>query len=76
MNERDKKKLKKAIGIFLHQRRIAKDLHQDKLAKTIGVASSTISAIERGKVFPGFHIMMMLANELEFSLDHLADEVG
>jgi transcriptional regulator with XRE-family HTH domain len=69
-------KFRRKIGVFIKKQRLARDLLQNELADSVGAATSTISAIERGVSSPSFFIVMKLSRELGFDLEYLAEQMS
>ncbi len=61
----------KDIGQRIKQKRIEKQLTQDRLSELVGVGPSHMSHIESGSTVPGFEVFIAILN----ALDCLADEL-
>lgn len=55
----------------LKELRVSKDLSQDDLAKTLGLAKSSISMYEKGKRKPSFEVLESLADFFNVDMDYL-----
>ena len=51
-------------------------LSQENLSQLSGVAQSTISRIESGKIMPGLHTLMILADVMGISVHELIKDGG
>ena len=55
----------------LKELRVSKELSQDDLAKTLGLAKSSISMYEKGKRKPSFEVLESLADFFNVDMDYL-----
>jgi DNA-binding XRE family transcriptional regulator len=60
------------IGHHIRVARVDRRLTQEELAKLIGVNVNTVSQIENGKSGMTLDIAVLIADTLEWPLDHLA----
>lgn len=68
----DEKRLRnQAFGKRLKVLRQASGLTQDQLAEQVCKSSETISKLERGLIYPGVDMLILLAKTLNSSLDEL-----
>jgi len=65
----------KSIGINISKRRKEFGLTQEVLAEKLGLSTSYIGAIERGKKLPSLDVFINIANVLETSSDTLLSGV-
>lgn len=65
----------KSIGINISKRRKELGLTQEVLAEKLGLSTSYIGAIERGKKLPSLDVFINIANVLETSSDTLLSGV-
>ena len=71
-NSTDEKRLRnQAFGKRLKVLRQTTGLTQDQLAEQVGKSSETISKLERGLIYPGVDMLILLAETLNSSLDDL-----
>ena len=71
-NNADEKRLRnQAFGKRLKVLRQTTGLTQDQLAEQVGKSSETISKLERGLIYPGVDMLILLAENLSSSLDDL-----
>jgi transcriptional regulator with XRE-family HTH domain len=71
-NSTDEKRLRnQAFGKRLKVLRQATGFTQDQLAEQVGKSSETISKLERGLIYPGVDMLILLAENLNSSLDDL-----
>lgn len=71
-NNADEKRLRnQAFGKRLKVLRQTTGLTQDQLAEQVGKSSETISKLERGLIYPGVDMLILLAENLNSSLDDL-----
>lgn len=61
-------KLKNNIGLRVHSIRKKLNMNQKKLAKNLQVSNGTISAIEKGNIFPSFKVIYFLAKKYNVNL--------
>lgn len=76
-NSESKKARNQAFGLRLKTYRQKVKLTQEALAEKVGKSSETISKLERGLIYPGVDMLILLAETLNTSLDSLvgrADE--
>lgn len=59
------------MGSRIRQMRLQRDLKQKELAHRIGIKSSHLSDIERGKKNPSYVTLGKISEELDASLDYL-----
>ncbi len=59
------------IGLFIEERRKAKELTQEQLGQAIGVSKSLISTWEHGKNIPSSKVITKLCQELDISVNEL-----
>lgn len=67
----DKRLRNQAFGKRLKALRQASGFTQDQLAEQVGKSSETISKLERGLIYPGVDMLILLAEKLDSSLDEL-----
>ncbi|WP_420590811.1 helix-turn-helix domain-containing protein [Bacterioplanoides sp.] len=67
----DKRLRNQAFGKRLKVLRQASGFTQDQLAEQVGKSSETISKLERGLIYPGVDMLILLAEKLDSSLDEL-----
>jgi len=68
----DEKRLRnQAFGKRLKVLRQTAGFTQDQLAEQVGKSSETISKLERGLIYPGVDMLILLAETLNSSLDDL-----
>ena len=68
----DEKRLRnQAFGKRLKVLRQTTGFTQDQLAEQVGKSSETISKLERGLIYPGVDMLILLAETLNSSLDDL-----
>jgi transcriptional regulator with XRE-family HTH domain len=70
-NTEAKKERNKAFGQRLKISRQGKKITQEQLAESVGKSSETISKLERGLIYPGVDMLILLAERLNTSLDNL-----
>ena len=71
-NSTDEKRLRnQAFGKRLKVLRQTTGATQDQLAEQVGKSSETISKLERGLIYPGVDMLILLAENLNSSLDDL-----
>jgi transcriptional regulator with XRE-family HTH domain len=71
-NSTDEKRLRnQAFGKRLKVLRQTTGFTQDQLAEQVGKSSETISKLERGLIYPGVDMLILLAENLNSSLDDL-----
>lgn len=70
----DKRTRNQAFGKRLKALRLAYGYTQDQLAERVGKSSETISKLERGLIYPGVDMLILLAENLNSSLDELVGE--
>ncbi len=71
---KEKRQFNRNLAILMQKSRRNAGLEQQELADKIGVASSTVSAWERGIITPNFYNIVKAALILEICLDDLAQE--
>lgn len=62
------KKLKENIGLRVQTIRKKLHMNQEELAKQLKVSNGTISAIEKGNIFPSFKVIYYLAKSFNVNL--------
>lgn len=67
----EKKDRNLAFGVRLKAHRQELKITQEELAESVGKSSETISKLERGLVYPGVDMLILLAERLDASLDSL-----
>lgn len=70
-NSGDNMDLKKKIGQNIQKYRKLQNFTQEKLAEIIGIDTTSISAIERGKYFPSAENLVKLSNALNLNISDL-----
>lgn len=70
-SKNDKSLRNQAFGQRLKKLRQLAQLTQEQLAESVGKSSETISKLERGLIYPGVDMLILLAGELKVSLDSL-----
>lgn len=70
-NTNAKKERNQEFGRRLKVSRQSQKITQEQLAEAVGKSSETISKLERGLVYPGVDMLILLAERLNTSLDHL-----
>jgi transcriptional regulator with XRE-family HTH domain len=66
-----KKARNQAFGQRLKITRQGQKLTQEQLAESVGKSSETISKLERGLIYPGVDMLILLAERLNTTLDNL-----
>ena len=66
-----KKKRNHAFGLRLKMHRQGAKITQEQLAESVGKSSETISKLERGLIYPGVDMLILLAERLGTTLDTL-----
>jgi transcriptional regulator with XRE-family HTH domain len=67
----EKKDRNLAFGMRLKAHRQELKITQEELAESVGKSSETISKLERGLVYPGVDMLILLAERLDTTLDSL-----
>jgi transcriptional regulator with XRE-family HTH domain len=70
-NEDGKKARNTAFGLRLKMFRQGVSLTQEQLAERVGKSTETISKMERGLIYPGVDMLILLAEQVGTSLDSL-----
>ena len=73
VNQIEKRKILRHLGVNLKYYRTKLNLSQEELAFTIGVERSYITAIEAGTKCPSLYCLFLLAKGLKISLNQLVD---
>lgn len=71
INTDEKKDRNLAFGVRLKAHRQELKITQEALAESVGKSSETISKLERGLVYPGVDMLILLAERLDTTLDSL-----
>jgi transcriptional regulator with XRE-family HTH domain len=67
----DKKERNASFGLRLKAYRQAAQITQEQLAEYVSRSSETVSKMERGLIYPGVDMLILLADRLSTSLDSL-----
>lgn len=67
----DKKERNVSFGLRLKAYRQAAQITQEQLAEYVSRSSETVSKMERGLIYPGVDMLILLAGRLSTSLDSL-----
>lgn len=70
-SEDAKRARNQAFGQRLKICRQGQKLTQEQLAESVGKSSETISKLERGLMYPGVDMLILLAERLNITLDNL-----
>jgi transcriptional regulator with XRE-family HTH domain len=71
INTDEKRERNLAFGMRLKAHRQELKITQEALAESVGKSSETISKLERGLVYPGVDMLILLAERLDTTLDSL-----
>lgn len=67
----EKKDRNVLFGLRLKSHRQAIKITQEELAEAVARSAETISKMERGLIYPGVDMLILLADRLNTTLDHL-----
>ena len=63
-----------AIGAFIREHRVEKDLTQAELAERLGVSPQSVSNWERGESLPDIGVLKQIADMFDVTVDYLLQE--